>query len=214
MRLYDMLEFTFAQWGSPVPPTFGAGFASLNTGIAQIQGVDISAVFKGQTGPIKWDGFIGYTLTSSKALEPEKVYAKDSSGNELSYKSTSYNSENLRLKYRPLHQFKWDLMMEYQKFYFGLGGLFQSVTENVDAAFLELPLTLFVQGIDTSMQENKSIINTLNVRIGMKIRHNMNISIIVDNLTNQEYHLRPGIIGPPRLARLQFQYRISEKRKK
>lgn len=214
MRLYDMLEFTFAQWGSQVPPTYGAGFASLNTGLAQIQGVDISAVFKGQTGPIKWDGFMGYTLTSSKSLEPEKIYAKDSSGNELSYKSTSYNSENLRLKYRPLHQFKWDVMLEYQKFFLGIGGLFQSVTENIDAAFMEIPLTLFVKGIDTSMQENKSIINTLNIRIGMKIRANMNVSIIVDNLTNQEFHLRPGLMGPPRLMRFQFQYRISEKKEK
>lgn len=213
MRLYDMLEFTFAQWGDPLPPNFGAGFSSLNTGVGQIRGIDVSQIFKGTVGPIKFDGFLGYTLTSSRALEPDLIYGEDFSGNELSYMSTSSNTDNLRLKYRPLHQFKWDIMFEYQKFFIGVGGLYQSVAENIDVAFIDFPLSLFVTGIDTSLTENKSIISTLNLRVGMKIRTDMNLSVIIDNLTNQEFHIRPGIIGAPRLIRLQYQYRLNGRKK-
>ena len=46
-QYYEMMEFTFAQWGTPTLSDPGFGFSSLNIGNTRIKGFEISLAGEG-----------------------------------------------------------------------------------------------------------------------------------------------------------------------
>ena len=203
MTFSNMMEFTFGQWNQTAS---GIGFKTLNTGDTRIRGAELNLGFEQKTKRAKLQGFVGYTLTNSKALEPDRVIGTDARGIELTYRNTSSNSEGDVLKYRPQHQAKADIMVEFGKWSIGAGLALQSEVQNIDTAFIAFPISLLVPGVQRSWEEGHSAYVLLNARIQYEISSKWSLQLISFNLTNREYVIRPADIGSPRSVRFQVNY--------
>ena len=200
MNYENMMEFTFGQWGAIVPPTFGIGFKTLNTGRTSVKGLEGNVLFEGKFDQLTIQGFIGYTHAVSRALEPTKFISKD-----VTYRNTSSDTTNDILKYRPRHLAKSDIMINYKNWQIGMGATYQSTVENIDGAF-----ALLVAGVQESIDQNLSEYLTLNVRCGYHLSPNWNANVIVQNISNREYAIRPADIAAPRQVRFQVTYTLDK----
>jgi iron complex outermembrane receptor protein len=200
MKFENMMEFTFGQWGPIEPPTFGIGFKTLNTGKTSVQGVESNLLFDGKFKEVKFQGFVGYTYSKSRALEPLKVIEQNAT-----YRNTSSDTTNDVLKYRPQHLIKADLMATYKKWHFGFGATYQSSVQNIDGAFLVL-----VPGVQESQDKNLSEHVLLNGRIGYRVSSHWDTNIIINNISNREYIIRPADIAAPRCVRFQITYTLDK----
>lgn len=210
MDFQNMMEFTFAQWGPAVPPSYGGGFKTLNTGKTRVGGGEINLSFQKKNKDVTLQGFVGYTLAITQALEPDKIVGTDISGNKLTYLSTSSSTEDNTLKYRPKHQWNADIMLNLKKWSFGFGGAYQSQVQNIDTAFVSIPISLFVPGVQTSIDKKLTQFLLLNMRIGYRFSDALKFNLITSNLSNREYAIRPADIGAPRTVRLQVSYTIDK----
>lgn len=206
MTYQNMMEFTFGQWSTDISQAngFGLGFKSLNTGSTQISGIDISMLtdinlFKGNL-----QIFGGYTSSLPVVDYPDLSFATDSTGNKLSYRNTSSNSEDGILKYRSLRTFKMDFAYKKNRFNTGLSVRYSSQIQNIDKAFVEGILPLFVTGIKTGMDLNPNGYWVADFRIGYRITSKYRIAFVINNIGNVEYMVRPADIGAPRMGMIQL----------
>ncbi len=200
MKFENMMEFTFGQWGPIEPPTFGIGFKTLNTGKTSVQGVESNLLFDGKFNELKFQGFVGYTYSKSQALEPLKEIEQNAT-----YRNTSSDTTNDVLKYRPQHLIKADLMAIYKKWHLGFGATYQSSVQNIDGAFLVL-----VPGVQESQDKNLSEHLLLNGRFGYKFSSHWDTNIIINNISNREYTIRPADLASPRSVRFQITYTLDK----
>ncbi len=211
MTFTNMMEFTFGQWGPFVDfSNTGAGFITVNTGRTKINGYEATLSFQNEGKVVDIQGFIGYTLSNTEALEPDKIIATDIQNTELSFNNTSSNPESRELKYRPRHQFNADVMVKYKKLSLGAGLAYQSAINNIDTAFVSFPVSFIVPGIQTSLDLNQTTYLLANVRLSYKYSKSLNMSIITSNIANREYVIRPGDLGPPRSVRFQISYTFGQ----
>jgi outer membrane receptor for ferrienterochelin and colicins len=206
MEYTDMMEFTFGQWGSITPPLFGSGFKTVNTGRTRIQGYEANVAYAYKVKDLEIQGFLGFTHNTSKALQPNLVFATDNSNQPLTYLGSSSNTEGNVLKYRPANMAKADVIMTYKKVRIGYGLSYQSEMQNVDLAFVSDPIKYFVPGIQESMQQGLTKYWLSNARIGIKANSHFSSNLILSNILNREYVVRPADIGAPRSVRLQVTY--------
>ena len=218
MRYHDMMEFTFGQWGDPTTmPLYGLGFKSVNIGKTQISGVELS--FNGQ-GKINNDLSInligGYTYMDPIALEPNKVYTEsigplvingEEIGPELTYNNSS--SDPSILKYRYQHIAKIDAEFLYQNFLFGTSLRFNDFMRNIDKIFTDEWINQeLIPGINEAREKYLDGDFIIDLRIGYNIDKNSRISLIINNLLNEEYMSRPADMRPPRTIACQLSLKI------
>jgi outer membrane receptor for ferrienterochelin and colicins len=208
MTFENMMEFTFGQWGAVAPPLFGAGFKTLNTGRTSVTGTEVILSFQQKTKNLEIQGFAGYTYAKSLALEPNQVIGADNSNNQLTYINTS--TTNNALKYRPVHLAKADAMITYKKWKLGVGVTYQSAVQNIDTAFVAFPINAFVPGVQESIDKKLTAYTVINARIGYVFTDSWKTNLIVSNLTNTEYAIRPADLGSPRVVRLQVTYTLDK----
>lgn len=205
----NMMEFTFAQWSSNLfPPTFGFGFKSVNIGKATITGFEL------ETG---WDGKLnknnllqiigGYTYTKPEIKDENYVFASDSTGKQLSFSNTRSDT-NLFMKYRFLHNIKFDIQWTHKMLEIGLSMRAVSKLLNIDAAFENFPINLFVPGIKESRQELKAPL-VFDCRIAYQINKRIKFNVQVQNIFNRLYLGRPSDMRPPRSFQVQFTYKLN-----
>lgn len=203
----NMMEFTFGQWSRDISfqNGFGAGFKSLNTGETRIRGIEFSSSGEAEIGPVKCLFLTGYTWMDSKHLSPLDIIIRDSTGRALSFRNTSSDTlENDVLKYRPRHLVKADLQFSWKKWEFGYSGRYTSFIENIDAAFVSLPLNLFVRDIQKGRELNPKGTYIQDVRLGYEINKTFKLNFLVLNLFNLEYMVRPADMQAPRSFSLQL----------
>ncbi len=201
----NFIEFTFGPWGTGSNPINNLGFKSLNTGDSQVTGVEISGLGKGKLGPVEIQFLGGYTYTEPISLSPEYEYAKIESGQGASYNSTSSDNSKHILKYRFKHLVRFDTEATYKKISVGVSARYNSKTENIDVAFIDIDNPLATPtGITSWMKERNNGDVVFDTRIAYKITPKLRGSIIVNNLLNREYALRPLSIESPRLTTLQL----------
>jgi outer membrane receptor for ferrienterochelin and colicins len=210
MAFNNMMEFTFGQWGPVAPPLYGAGFKTLNTGKARVRGSEFNIGFQKITKIIEIEGFVGYTYANSKALEPNKQIGEDIGGTSLTYINTSSDTSGYALKYRPKHLAKADVMVRYKKWHLGAGISFQSEVTNVDAAFTSPPISLLIPGVQESIDKKLTAFTLINTRIGYEINNHWKTNLLISNITNMEYAIRPADLGAPRSLRLQLTYTLDK----
>jgi outer membrane receptor for ferrienterochelin and colicins len=211
MTFSNMMEFTFGQWGPFVDfSNTGAGFITVNTGDTKINGFEATLSFEHKGKVVDIQGFMGYTLSNTKALEPNKIVATDSQKTVLTYINTSSNSSGNVLKYRPKHQANADIIIQYKKISLGMGLAYQSAIENIDDAFVSFPIDIFIPGIQTSIENKQSEYLIGNMRLGYKFNDTWHLNLIGSNLGNREYVIRPGDIAAPRSFRFQVSYTIDK----
>lgn len=210
MEFENMMEFTFGQWGPIEPPLFGAGFKTVNTGKARIRGTEFTLSFQRKKKDYSLQGFVGYTYTSSMSLDPNGEIAIDGTGKPLTYNNTSSDTTGFNLKYRPNHLVKGDVIFRYSKFTLGLGVSYSSQVKNIDKAFVTFPFSFFVPGVQESIDQGLSSRLLINSRLGYKISDFWSVNMILSNITNKEYSIRPADLGAPRTVRLQIAYTIDK----
>jgi iron complex outermembrane receptor protein len=207
-RYQNMIDFNLGIWKpitDPFNPFLSFGFISLNIGETQIPGLDLSVNLERKLGKITIQSIIGYTYTNPIMIDIDHVFATDSLGKNYTFRNTRSDSTNT-LKYRYKHLFKWDLQLGYQKWLFGYSIRYNSYMENIDAAFIKLPISIFVKGIDEARKANQNGNFLMDIRLSYQINTKFKVGLIVNNIFNAEVITRPADVRPPRLTLLQLNY--------
>ena len=168
----DMMEFVFTG--------LIEGFQSQNVGDTRIRGIDASLSGSGKLLGLNTSLLAGYTY-----IDP--VFKNFTERDSLA-SSVDFNI----LKYRSKHQFKVDIQSGGEKFNVGLSVLRTSEMIAIDAIF-----ALFVPGLDEFRAAHKGY-TLVNLRTSYDINKNWSATLLVKNLFNSEYSVRPGLLEAPR----------------
>jgi len=205
----NMIEFNFGVWSKvdPFDPFKSLGFKSINVGNTEITGADLSVNAEGGIGKAKIMVLAGYTYINPIIKEPDFVFASDSNGNNYSFRNTRSDSTNT-LKYRYNHILKADVQVNINRYSCGMSLRYNSFMQNIDRAFIDLPLTLFLKGVQTARDKAKNGDLIFDLRGSYEIRTNLKCSFIISNLLNREVMTRPADLRPPRMFSLQLGWKI------
>ncbi|MDG1261957.1 MAG: TonB-dependent receptor [Flavobacteriales bacterium] len=207
----NFIEFTFGQWGDPATSQLlGFGFRSLNTGDSQVTGAELSIVGTGEIRNWNVNVLAGYTYTKPISKTPDYVYADGNLNPDfespLTFLSTSSDSTNNILKYRMQHLVRADVEASNDNWLIGFSARYHSSIKNIDQAFILVEdIDPTIQwGLEDWMANNNPNILILDARVGYFFGENQKIALVISNLTNEEYAIRPLAIEPTRLTTLQY----------
>ena len=202
----NTIEYIYAVWRPD-----SVGFKFINTGDTRVRGVDISIMGEGKIGN-NWTISIlaGYTYTLPQSIHPGNVFAQDNPAigippNQLSFVSTSTDTSNYILKYRFQHLAKADVEATWKNLSFGGSWRFYSYIKNIDNTFylLDNP-NQPGSGITKYRETHRKPIQLLDARISYMIKKQYKAAIVVNNIFNKSYSLRPLKIESPRTICLQL----------
>ena len=214
----NTIEYLFGFWDSTY--TFAiAGFKFVNTGRSKITGIDISMHGQAKiSDDFEIYSLFGYTYVLPVTLDPDLVFAHDYNpgGNtDFSYNSTSVDPSQGILKYRSLHTVKMDLEFVYRKLSFGVSLKYFSKIENLDQAIFDFEDATLATGgtlqpiLYRNYFENHNNGNAIfDTRLSYTFGRYHKIAIIVDNVFNRWYSLRPLKAEPMRKFTLQYNLKI------
>ena len=230
----DFIEFTFGRWGAPSEPLAGNGFRSLNTGSSRVTGWETSLMGRATWGETTVDLLAGYTYTNPISLTPDLPYAAILNGTDtlgvLTYNNTSFDIESVPLdpdillitsdsvfapatnllKYRSQHLVRFDAELRRKKWFVGVSARYQSALQNIDKAWLafEQALPEIDWGLQTWLTDHPRQPWVFDARAGVNVSDHHKMSVVVSNLTNAEYSVRPLAIESPRLVNVVYTYEI------
>jgi len=216
----NTIEYLFGFWDSTY--TFAlAGFRFLNTGHSRISGIDVSV-----TGESKFAEdyglklMIGYSYILPRTLDPAFVFATDyrpgpSGPADFSYRSTSINPDKNILKYRFLHTFKADIEFSWTHLWVGFSMKYFSKIENLDKAIADFEDATASTGGTLQpirymnyFREHNNGNFVMDLQFGYEFAEKHRFSIIVNNLFNRTYSLRPLKAEEMRTVTLQYLLKI------
>lgn len=205
----NTIEFNFGQWGGLADPLFGLGFRSINIGKTRVSGYEISITGTGKIGKVELMTLVGYTYTLPVTLEPSKVLY-ETGLNQVSYDSSSSNPKNNILKYRFQHLAKGDVQATYKKWVLGVSVRYNSFMQNIDRLFEELDTfaALGLLAVSPGLTEYRKVNNkgalVFDARLGYQLNSKLRLSLVVNNILNNEYTLRPMVVEQPRTTAIQL----------
>ena len=207
MEYFNMMEFSFSQWGNLTDPSFGAGFKSINVGPTRITGFEASLIGQGTLGKVGVTTTTGYTYANPISLDPEGVYAR-SNGGDISYTSSSSDTAGSILKYRYKHLIRSDVQVDYKGFTAGVSVRYNSFMQNIDGVFESALFEVFIpnNGIKSSREQRTAGDLIFDLRGGYRFSNGLELLFLVDNLLNTAYQPRPALWGPPRKFTLRMAY--------
>jgi hypothetical protein len=82
--------------------------------------------------------------------------------------------------------------------------------QNIDLAFVSIPIVFAVPGIQTVRDKGKNGDYVIDLRFG-KTYKSLKALILINNLLNRQYMTRPADMRPPRSFMLQLTWAISSK---
>jgi outer membrane receptor protein involved in Fe transport len=178
----DMIEFTFVP-----PPTLG--FQPQNVGNIRISGIEASVIGQANIGNTRLTGILGYTY-----IDP--VYKDFDSREDI--RSSVSSGQNV-LKYRSKHQYKADVELHYKAGKFGISFQRASHVVNIDRAFEKVPpVDVDIFGIGSYRSVFNRGYYLLDARLAYKFFKNLEVTLLVNNMLNDEYSLRPALVEAPR----------------
>ena len=199
-QYYNTIEYNYAIWAPD-----STGFKFVNTGTTRVKGIDVSLNGSGNiTKNISVTIIAGYTYTDPQSLQPDYVYATENPGEgfiprQLSYASTSTDTANNILKYRFQTIAKADIEVDYKKSGIGFTFHYYSYMQNIDNTFYQLEQSgVLPSGIIEWRQAHSNGTWVYDARATHKFGKYYKASLIVNNLFNLEYSLRPLKIEPMR----------------
>lgn len=199
----DFIEYTFGVWGNTGNGLLDIGFRSINTGKARVRGLEWSTMGTGKMG--EWDiqWLIGQTFLDPVSLTPDSIYAEFTGGSSggVSYTSTSSDTTGNVLKYRILNTFRANLSVQHEKGWtFGWNGARNTTIQNIDKAFLDIEeLGLLEYGLINWLEERPNAQWVHDLQVGRKFGDQHHVELIVRNVANLNYALRPLAAEPNRL---------------
>ena len=210
----DFVEFTFGQWGASTEALAGNGFRSLNTGRSRVSGWEVSWMGRAKLGASTIDMLAGYTYTNPVSLTPDYLYSVVTNANGdtvggASYNNTSRDTTGNVLKYRSQNLVRLDAEWRKGNWFVGLSARYQSALRNIDQAWLTFEeLGVVDWGLQTWLDNNPTLPWIWDFRAGYNVAENHKLSLVVSNLTNAEYSIRPLAIEAPRLVNVVYTYEI------
>lgn len=208
----NYIEFTFGQWATPtLNNLFGFGFKSINTGSSKVTGAELSIMGEGKIGNVLIQTLGGYTYAMPVSTSPDFVYARSQNfGNSpINYLTTSSDTTGNILKYRMVHLVRFDIQGTYKKIALGMSYRYNSHMMNIDNAFEFLEENLpgeFNPGIREWRANNSRGDMVYDARISYQINKHHKFAIIMNNVLNREYAIRPLSIEAPRLTTIQYTF--------
>ena len=210
----NYVEFNFGFWGHDYQHLGqNAGFKFFNTGPARIYGVDLSLAGEGKVfRNLELSFLVGYTYSVPQSTDPNYAFYTNpiDSTKKLTYFTTSTDTNGLILKYRVQSLLKADLQVTYKRFSTGFGGRYFGFMKNIDRAFYEIlddPMFNVKTGIKQYREEHNTGTFILDYRVSYALK-SFKFSIIVNNLLNTEFSLRPLTMESPRMSQFQVIYKI------
>lgn len=194
-RYMNMMEFAFGIYkpDSALYPTLNdVGFKSVNVGEAKIYGTDIMLVLEGKIGPCPVSIMAGYTYT-----------------NPIDMSDTIGSDTSKVLKYRYYHTTKGGFEVGYKKVRLNLSYSYRSFMLHIDKA-LEEPLiagyddSRILPGLKEYRLENNKGYTVIDMSLSYAVSEHSTVSLLINNLLNKEYMVRPADIGPPRQVSLRY----------
>lgn len=215
----NYIEFTAALWGRNMKPDSSGydisknlGYKFLNTADAQVWGIDCALMGEGKfTKNFSMTIMAGYTFSRPTSLQPEKVFYTDSILNppDFTYMSTSSDTRKNILKYRFEQLAKLDVDFTYKSISFGFTGRYYGFMYNIDKFFLENDRPgLFNTGIKQYRKDHHGGDYVFDTRISYELKKHFRFSLLINNLLNSEYSLRPISVQPPRVTSIQIIYKV------
>ncbi|NRA48833.1 MAG: TonB-dependent receptor, partial [Phaeodactylibacter sp.] len=193
-RYFDMMEFNIV----------GFSFQAINIGDTQIDGFEVTAAGRGEIFGLPVSLLAGYTYVDPRFESFDTTRAQtgaDRTQGQINANNSS-STDNI-LKYRSQHLFKLDLQADYKKASLGIETFYNSRIEAIDAAFL-----LIFNGLRNFREENDGGFTVVNLRGSYQITPSMKLSLLLNNMFNELYSPRPGIMEAPRnlTMRLDFDF--------
>ncbi len=193
-RYFNMMEFN-PNPDAVIPP-FAVAFQSMNVGNTQIIGLETSLQGEGKLfKKFPTTVMLGYTYIIPTYQDWDVAQSNS---------VTDYNV----LKYRFRHLFTGSWDVNFNGFDIGISTRYYSFMENIDPAF-----TFIIGGLtayrDSRLKSNWEDLDPkkqhkgdfiLDLRAGYTFKKDKNkykVSAVVNNVTNREYSLRPGLIEAP-----------------
>ena len=216
-QIYEnTIQYLFGFWD----PTYQfaiAGYKFVNTGKSRINGIDLSVNGTYKTSN-HWqiNYLIGYTYVMPVVEDPDYVFTHDynpGGSMEFSYSSTSVDPSKGILKYRYLHTAKANLDITWKNLTVGGSFRYFSKIVNLDKAIFDFEdATTNTGGTLQPILYRKYFYNHNNgnaifdMRVGFTFAKIHKVSLIIDNIGNRMYSLRPLKAEPMR--KITFQYNI------
>jgi len=207
---YDhYIEFNFGIWGNAVLSK-SIGFKFLNTGPARIYGIDFTFAGEGKIfRNFDLAVLLGYTYSVPKALDPDYIYYEnfESSTQKMryySYSSTSSDTSGYILKYRMQQLAKTDLQVTFKKkLSAGISGRYYGFMKNIDIFLYQLDQpNAMHSGITKYREEHNNGNFIVDFRVCYMLK-DFKFSVLINNIFNTEYSLRPITIESPRTTSIQ-----------
>ena len=213
----------------------GRGFRSVNTGDSQVTGAEVSVMGQAKVGEKTVSLLAGYTYTNPISLTPNLDYNtpdNEFADSTITFANTSSDPTNNILKYRSQHLVRFDMEVSNEKGFFGVSARYQSTLQNVDVAFLDLEKFGAVDwglmewlsmnyndeteswdyyNYETNEWSEDPIYKlpwVVDLRAGYNVSENTKVSLVISNLFNEEYSIRPLAIESPRLVNFVWTYEI------
>ncbi|MEN9609446.1 MAG: hypothetical protein RLZZ628_260 [Bacteroidota bacterium] len=179
----NMIEFGLSSSGI-------FAFQARNVGGTIIKGIEASVNGQGKIGDVNVSILSGYTY-----IDPQfKIFSQQLTG--------SSDTTNV-LKYRFKHNFKTDIEATWGQFSIGTAVNYNSNMDAIDGIF-----ELFIQGLRAYRQQNNKGFTVLDLRLAYRPTEKSKISLLCNNLLNEEYMYRPALLEAPRHIGLRFDYRF------
>jgi len=206
---YNYVEFNFGIWGHG-PITQSIGFKFLNTGPAQIYGGDFTLAGEGKlSSTLELSMLLGYTYTVPQSTQPNEVYYQNFETSTqktryYTYANTSTDTANNILKYRLQSLVKADFQFTFKKrLSAGITGKYFGYMQNIDIFLYQLDSPKAMHsGIIKYREQHHSGNFIVDCRVGYAFGI-FKVSLIVNNMMNTMYSLRPITIEAPRTTSLQ-----------
>lgn len=207
---YDnYVEFNFGIWGNGLV-TKSIGFKFLNTGPARIYGADLTVGGEGKVfRNLEMSLLFGFTYSVPTALEPDLIYythTETAAGKvrNYTYNNTSTDTDGNILKYRMQQLGKSDIQLTFKKrLSAGLSGRYYGYMKNIDIFLYQLDQPKAMHsGIVKYREAHHDGNFIVDMRVGYVVK-DFKFSVLINNVFNTEYSLRPITIEAPRTTSLQ-----------
>ncbi len=213
----NYIEFNAGLWGRNVD-SYGnldisknLGYKFLNTADARVWGIDITLMGEGKfTKNFSMTVMGGYTFSRPTSLEPNEVYYVDTLTNQdFAYLNTSSDPRKNILKYRFENLVKLDVDFLYKSVSLGFSAKYYGFMYNIDNFFYQNDRPgLFNTGIRQYRRDHHKGDYVFDARISYELKKHFKFSLLVNNLLNTEYSLRPISVEPPRVTSIQIVYKV------
>jgi hypothetical protein len=125
------------------------------------------------------------------------------------YANTSFDTTNKVLKYRVTDLFRSDVHVAYKRIFGGISLRYNSHVRNIDRIFADLDKTgTLTTGVGDWMRTHTTGDWIIDVRFGVRITDQLKASLVVNNVSNLVYAIRPLAAEMPRVWQVQLAYEL------